>query len=159
MAPARGIENNHETPPTGANVNQLDKTIEAVGNQKRRFVPYRIVRRPAGQNKSPSKYLKRKTISVLETEDGEYHVDPVQLEGTEDSDQEEALSSQLNNMSLEGPSSDEESLHDNGFKDVDYCVESFLDVYTNRAPILLLVLFIKLGKTRQTQLKQDEHRP
>ena len=128
MAPAKGIGNDHETSPTGASVNQVDKTIETVGNQKRRFVPYRIVRRPAGQNRSPSKYLKRKTISVLETEDGEYHVDPVQLEGTEDSDQVEALSSQLNTMSLEGPSSDEESLHDNGFQDVDYCVESFLDV-------------------------------
>ena len=128
MAPAKGIGNDHETSTTGTSVNQVDKTIETVGNQRRRFIPYRIVRRPAGQNRSPSKYLKRKTISVLETEDGEYHVDPIQLEGTEDSDQVEALSSQLNTMSLEGPSSDEESLHDNGFQNVDYCVESFLDV-------------------------------
>ena len=65
---------------------------------------------------------------MLETEDGEYHVDPDQSLNAEDSDQEEALSSQINTMSMEGPSSDEESHQDNGFQDIGYCAESFLDV-------------------------------
>ena len=128
MAPARGIENNQENSSQGTSVNQVAPTIEAMGNQKRRYIPYRIVRRSTGTNKSPSKYIKKRTISVLETEDGEYHVDPEQSENMEDSDQEEALSSQINTMSMDGPSSDEESRQDNGFQDISYCAESFLDV-------------------------------
>ena len=42
MAPAKGIGNDHEASTTGTSVNQVDKTIETVGNQRRRFIQAKL---------------------------------------------------------------------------------------------------------------------
>ena len=118
MPKVQGVDYSHEK----------EDLVGAIGGRKG-FVPYRIVRKPQGNSKSPTKYLKRRNISVLETADGEYHVDPLQDGKDQESGTEEKLSSQIKTLRLEEETSDEESDYGKGFQDIEYCTESFfLDV-------------------------------
>ena len=98
-----------------------------------------------GNAKSPTKYFLRKTISVLETGDGEYIVDPLQDAENQESGDEEDLSPKINTLQMKEDTSDEESDYGYGFQNLGYCAESFFRCLDQQDPIDSIGPILQVG--------------
>ena len=126
--PNSDFKSNPEVVPIGPDTPPTYRIIEGKGEPHTSLMTQRVGLPSQGMTPEPSKHPKKRTLSTLGVSGEEDTKDPIHTTSNEDSEHEEALSTQIKSSRVGESPSDRDPTHDTEPQNKDDCVRPFLGV-------------------------------